>query len=108
MPVSRERFPNRYAGSAFQPFVVEVRNANGKLRPLTGQSATFTIRKAKGVASVAEALPNSNTPDASGTFEFQPTAAMVSSPGEYVVTVIMMLNGLPEVGRFGLTLDPAT
>lgn len=108
MSTSRERFPNRFAGSAFQPFVVEVRNADNTLRDLTAQSATFTIRKSKGNAPVVDAAPHTNTPGPTGTFEYQPTSAQMSSPGEYTVTVVMTLNGIPEIGKFSLTIDPAT
>lgn len=108
MTLSTVRFPNRFAGSAFKPFVVEVRDSDGTLRDLTGQTATMTIRKVKGVNAVMDAQANNNTPDASGLFSFQPSAAQVSSPGEYVVTVIMTLSGLPEVARFGLKIVPVT
>lgn len=108
MTLSTERFPNRFAGSAFIPFDVQIRNADGTPADLTGQSATLAIRKAKGVAAVAIAISNSNVPDTLGIFSFQPTPAQVLSPGEYVMTVTMDLDGLPEVGRFMLTIDPAT
>ncbi len=108
MTISTERFPNRFAGSAFMPFVVQVRKDDGSVEDLTGQSATLTIRKSKGVAAVAVAIPNDNVPDTKGLFSFPATPSQVESPGEYTLTVNMNLDGLPEVGRFALTIDPAT
>ncbi len=108
MPISRERFETRFAGSAFQPLKLRVENADKSIRDLTGDTATLTLRKARGTTAVVTALGNTNTPGTAGEFEFQLTAAQVQSPGEYVATVTMMLGGVPEVGRLGLTLEPAT
>ncbi len=108
MTISTERFFSRYAGSTSKPFVVEVTDEDGSLLDLTGDTATMTMRKAKGVGAVMVALPNSNLPGLAGVFSFQPTVAHVSSPGEYVVTVDMVLSGKPDVGRFVFTINPAT
>ncbi len=107
MPISRERFPNRFAGSAFQPLKLQVENADGSLRDLDGDTATITIRKVKGSQTPVSGLAHSNVPGTAGVFEFQLTAAQVASPGEYVTTVTMTLSGLPEVARLGFTIDPA-
>ncbi len=107
MPASLEYFDNRYAGSAFEPLKIELQNVDGSLRNLTGETATFTIRKVKGVRAVVDAAAHTNTPGVAGQFEYQPAAADVSSPGEYTVKIVMQLSGLPKVVVYGLTIDPA-
>ena len=107
-PASTERFPNRFAGSTFDAFEVKVKNADGSLKDLTGDTATITLRRARGGAAAMDSVAHTGTPGVAGVFSFPPTAAHVASPDEYVATVDMVIDSKAEVGRFKLTIDPAT
>ena len=102
-----DRFPSRFAGSEFQPFALNVFEEDGSPRDLTGDTATFTIRLANGKGPVVAASAHTNVPGAAGVFEFQPTAAQMAQPGEYVVTIAMTLSGRAEVSRKGFLIKPA-
>ena len=102
-----QRFDTRLAGSAFEPFVVGVEEISGAPRDLTGDTAAWTFRKLGGAIAAVDAAPQTNAPDGTGDFEFQATPAQLSSPGEYLVTVVMMLSGMRAVANYGFTIDPA-
>ncbi len=105
--VIEDRFRERFAGSNFLPLVVNVKTASGSAFNLTGASSLWTIRSVSGKNAVVDAAANTNTPGTGGTFEFQPTVAQVSEPGEYAVTVVMTIAGNQHVSRFGLHINPA-
>lgn len=107
-PSSSERFPSRFAGSTYDDFEVLVKNPDGSIKDLTNDTATITVRRVRGGAPAMDAVAHTGTPGVAGVFLFPPTAAQIASPDEYVVTVDMVLDTKPEVGRFGLTIDPAT
>ena len=107
-PSTSERFPNRNAGSTFDAFEVKVLNADGSLKDLTGDTATITLRRTRGGAAAMAAVAHTGTPGVLGVFLFPPTGPQVASPDEYVATVDMVLDTKAEVGRFKLTIVPAT
>lgn len=107
-PSTSERFPSRFAGSTFDAFEVKVLNADGSLKDLTGDTATITLRRTRGGAPAMDAIAHTGTPGVAGVFQFPPTGPQVASPDEYVATVTMQLDSKEEVGRFKLTIDPAT
>ncbi len=103
-----DRFPNRYAGSAFAPFILNVKDTGGEARNLTSATATWTLRRV-GSVPVLENEGHTNTPSALGIFEFTVTAAQISKPGEYTATIKILYLGEtePDVTVMGVTITPA-
>ncbi len=102
-----DRFPDRYAGAAFRPFVVFVKGSGGGLFDLTGSTATWTLRRVGAVPSIEDAA-HTNTPGVGGRFEFKATAAQISQHGEYTATIRMTysVGAEPDVTVMGQTILP--
>lgn len=105
--MSQKRFPDRYAGSADGVFTVPVFNADGSPRDLSSDSATFTFRRQGGGIAAVDAQADTGTPGVAGLFVFQATPAQLSSPDEYVVTIVMTLGSEQRIERWGFRILPA-
>lgn len=102
-----DRFAERVAGSALLPFAVFVKTADQRPFNLAGASALFTLTRVGATAPAVDSKPQTNTPGATGVFEYLPTEAEVSEDGEYRMTVKMTILGQPQNGRFGVRILPA-
>lgn len=102
-----DRFADRVAGSNFLPLTVNVKNGSGGALDLTNATALYTMRRIDGKAPAIDSKGHTNTPGASGKFQYSPTVGEVSEPGEYHVTVVMTILGKRLTDRFGLRITPA-
>lgn len=97
--MSFEILPTRTAGSTRGPIVVRVKSG-GAAYNLTGDSATLEIRPEGGGAPIVTGFAHTNTPGASGTFEWQLLPAHVTRPGRHRGIATMTIGGESEVFPF--------